>query len=215
MTTPVAEGGTPPAAPNPSVPAQSPAPPPAPATPAPDDQNPPWLADRLTRHEQQILKRFGVKTEDEIKTALEAQRATEESKKTLERKHADAEKRQKELEDDNSELAELVGKLAASKMASLTDAQRQAIEGVAGDDPRLQLSLIEAFSATWGAGAQPVTPGAPKPGQTAAPSPPPPAPGTPKTDFEKWADLKTTDPVAASLFYQMNSMRIEQSRPRT
>lgn len=210
MTTP--EGGTPPAptAAPAIIPAAAPV---APATTAPE-ADPPWLAERLSRAESQVLKRLGVKDETELKAALEARRAAEESTKSIEQKRIEAESRAKKLEEAVAERDELVAKMASGRLASLTDAQRSAIEGIAGDDPILQLQLIESFAPTWAA-STPATPAAPapaRPAQTAAPAPPPPAPGTPKTDFEKWTDLKTTDPVGASLFYQMNSMRIEQSK---
>lgn len=196
------------------------APPPAaaavPPASAPSEPDPKWVADRLDRHKKQLFSELGFKDEADAKSALEARRVAEESTKTVEQKRVEAEQRAKKLEGQVTERDELITKLAATKMGALTEAQRAAVEAVAGKDPILQLNMIDAFAPTWG-GAAPA-PGAPAPGapprpaQTAAPAPPPPAPGTPKTDFEKWNDLKATDPVGASLFYQMNSMRIEQSR---
>lgn len=216
MTT-VTQGGEPPAPATPPVPPPpAAAVPPAATPPAPptDDQNPPWLAGRLARAESQLLERLGIKTEAEAKAAVEAQRAADEAKKTLEQKHAEAEGRAKKLQEEATELSTLVAQMATTRMATLTDAQRQAVTAVAGDNPKLQLSVLDAFQGTWAAASPPApgTPPAPKPAHNAAPAPPPPAPGTPKTDFEKWNDLKATDPVGASLFYQMNSMKIEQSR---
>jgi hypothetical protein len=207
MTTP--DGGTPPA-PTAAPAIVPPAAPAAPNTTAPETE-PAWLAERLSRAETQLLKRLGVTNEGEIKAALEARRAAEESTKSIEQKRVEAESRAKKLEEAVAERDELVAKMATGRLASLTDAQRSAIEGVAGDDPILQLQLIESFAPTWAA-ATPASPATARPAHTAAPAPPPPAPGTPKTDFEKWTDLKATDPVGASLFYQMNSMRIEQSK---
>jgi hypothetical protein len=192
--------------------------PPAAATPAapvtPAEPDPKWVADRLERHKKQLFGELGFKDEADAKSALEARRVAEESTKTVEQKRVEAEQRAKKLEGQVTERDELITKLAATKMDGLTEAQRAAIEAVAGKDPILQLNMIDAFAPTWGAAAAsaPATPGSPRPAQTAAPTPPAPAPGTPKTDFEKWTDLRTTDPVGASLFYKMNSMRIESSR---
>lgn len=195
----------------PTAPATAAAPPAATGEPTED---PPWLAGRLARAKTKALADLGFKDEAEARAALEARRTAEESTKTLEQKRIEAETLAGKLKQDNAELAAYVAQVATSRMAQLTDAQRAAVTAVAGDNPKLQLSMIDAFASTWATPSAPLAapPAPPKPGQTAAPAPPPPAPGTPKTDFEKWNDLKTTDPVAASLFYQMNSMKIEQSR---
>jgi hypothetical protein len=190
--------------------------PPPPAVAGEPTEDPPWLAGRLARAKTKALADLGFKDEAEARAALEARRAAEESTKTLEQKRLEAETLAGKLKQDNAELSAYVAQVATSRMAALTDAQRSAVTAVAGDNPKLQLSMIDAFASTWATPAAPLgappPPAPPKPGQTAAPAPPPPAPGTPKTDFEKWNDLKQTDPVGASLFYQLNSMKIEQSR---
>ncbi len=197
--------------------ALSPSPAPSPqAAPIDTDAEPAvapkWLSSRLERAEKQALSRLGFKDEADAKAALEQRRAAEEAAKSTEEKRLDAEKRAKKFESDLSERDELIAKLAEGKMAALPDSLRAAIEETAGEDPLLQLQLIERFEPAWKAsGAQS---SGPRPAQTAAPAAPAPAPGQPKTDFQKWEELRATDPVRASLFYQMNSMRIEQS-PRT
>lgn len=213
------QGGAivPPAAP--PVVAPPPAPAPAvvpPAVTGEPTEDPPWLAGRLTRARSKQLTDLGFKDEAEARAALEARRAAEESTKTLEQRRLEAETLANKLKQETTELTAYVTQVATSRMAGLTDAQRAAVTAVAGDNPKLQLSMIDAFASTWATPAAPLgapsPPAPPKPGQTAAPAPPPPAPGTPKTDFEKWNDLKQTDSVGASLFYQLNSMKIEQSR---
>jgi hypothetical protein len=194
---------------------------PAPAATQANPDEPPavdpkWLGERLKRATAQHLKSLGFESEEDAKAALEARRVAAEAAKTTEQKLLEAQQAHKKLERQLAERDELVAKTAAAKLAALTDAQRAAIEATAGKDPLLQLSMIEAFAPTWAAqAAAPAAPGAPaasRPAHTAAPAAPPPVPGAPKTDFDKWIDLKATDPVAASLFYQLNSMRIEQSR---
>jgi hypothetical protein len=170
---------------------------------------PKWLSARLERAEKQALSRLGFKDESDAKSALEQRRAAEEAAKSTEEKRLDAEKRAKKLEGDLGERDEVIARLAETRMSALPDSLRSAIEETAGEDPLLQLQLIERFEPAWKASGQSATP---KPAQTAAPAAPAPAPGQPKTDFQKWNDLKPTDPVGAALFYRMNSMRIEQSK---
>jgi hypothetical protein len=199
------------------VPGAAPA---ASATPAPSPDEPPavdpkWLAPRLDRAAKQRLADLGFKDEEDAKAALEARRVAEEAKKTTEQKLLEAGQRTSKLERQLTERDALIANMATAKLAALSEAHRAVIEELAGKDPLLQLNMIEKLAPTWTAqGAPPAaaSPTTPRPAQTAAPAPPAPAPGAPKNDFEKWNDLRAKDPVGASLFYQMNSMRIEQSR---
>ncbi len=205
----------------PLVPAPGGAPPAIPPAAASPDEppavDPKWLAARLDRAGKQRLADLGFKDDDDAKAALEARRVADEAKKTTEQKLLEAGQHKTKLEKQLGERDALIAGMASAKLAALPDAHRAVIEELAGKDPLLQLNMIEKLAPTWAASAAPAAPpnGAPppaRPAQTAAPAPPAPVPGAPKNDFEKWNDLKATDPVGASLFYQMNSMRIEQSR---
>jgi hypothetical protein len=193
------------------------APPVTPPAPSPDEPpavDPKWLASRLERANKQFLASLGFKDDADAKAALETRRVAEEAAKTTEQKLIEAGQRSTKLEKQLGERDQLISQMASAKLAALPDAHRAVIEELAGKDPLLQLNMIEKLAPTWAAQGAPAAPAgaSPRPAQTAPPAPPPPPPGSPKTDFEKWNDLKATDPVGASLFYQMNSMRIEQSR---
>lgn len=114
---------------------------------------------------------------------------------------------------------------AAEAMASLTDAQRAAVEGLAKSPPD-RLKAIAALRPTWAAVAQAQADGAaqakaaadkaaadaaaeaakkaPVPaGATTAPATPPPAPatpGTPTNHHAVWQDLKVSNPAAAAMY---------------
>lgn len=204
---------TPPVAP--AAPAAAPPAAPPVAAPPPDDQAPTWLPDRLKQaratERQQLLSEFGVddpaklkdklKRLDELETAtLTEKERTEKQIKELSPKAAQAER-----------LQTLFSSVVESKFATLGDKQREAIDAKAKGDPEKRWELMQFMELAGLPGAVPITP---KPAQTAPAAPPAPAPATPQTPFTKWQDMRSSDSVAASVFYQLNAMSIEQSRPK-
>lgn len=198
-----ASGGT-------SVPAATPAPvitPPPAVTlsttvPLPTDESQPWFKERLDREAAKgrgsLLKELGVKDEGEIKAALDAARQAAESAKTTEQKRVEAEQAATALREENSELRGAVEVVAKARMAALTDTQREAVQGLAGDDAHAQIIAIDALMPTWASGA--ATP--PKPATTSGPPGAPPAAGTgsPPDHRAVYAQLRQTNPFAAAAY---------------
>lgn len=203
MTTP--EGAPAPANTNPPVTPPAAVTPPAPAVAPPvDDQNPPWLAERLARAEAQALKRLGFKDEADAKAAAAAREAAAEAAKTTEQKRVEAEKRAKELEEEATSLRGTVALIAKSRLESLTELQRKAVTDIS-DDPSIQLEVIERMAPTWAAATPPAAPPAKAPATPPGGTAPPPnaPPGTVVSESnpkEVHAALLKTNPFAAAEF---------------
>lgn len=211
----------PPAASN--TPANPPANPPAPAAPAaqpaaaapPDDQAPPWLNDRLKQaresERKKTLAELGVDDPTKIKEKLKRLDELETAKLSDQER---VEKLIKELTpkaEQAERLQTLFSSVVESRFNALADKQREAIDAVANGNAEKRWELMQVMES---AGLLAGTPPPPRPAQTAPAAPPAPAPATPETMFTKWQGLRTKDSVAASVFYQLNAMAIEQSRPK-
>ncbi len=119
------------------------------AAPAPaPEEKPAWLDARLDRARAQALKDAGFDSEEDAKQAAAERKAEREAKKTVAQKNA-------ELEASLKTTTEALGTYAKGQLASLTDAQRNAVAAVAGDDPAKQLLTIEALRPTWASAAAP------------------------------------------------------------
>lgn len=178
------------AAPGTDTPAAAPAPiPPAAPPPAPEagaQQDPNWLAPRLEQAkraaETAVLAQLGVKDAAEAKAALDAYKAAQDAAKTeAERVSA----RLAEGEAAKARAATLeaaVSAHAATEMAKLDDAKRDAVIAIAGEDTAAQLRAISALAPTWSAQVQPPPaavvppPAAPPAAATTAHPPTAPAP---------------------------------------
>ncbi len=176
MTTTVAEGGTPPAAPNP--PAETPRAAAPVAPPTADDQNPPWLAARLERERRTALSELGIKDPAKAKEILTAAEKAAQEAKTQGERLGETNAKLTALEQQNAELRGAVEQVAKSRLAQLTDAQRKAVTDLAGDgddlDAPLAIQLIESLAPTWAAPAAAAS-------SAQAPTPSRPAPTTPPT----------------------------------
>jgi hypothetical protein len=128
---------------------------PAAATPlaAPETVDPNWLKPRLDRERQQgrtgLLKDLGVKDEGEIKAALEAARAAEESKKTAEQRALEAAAKASTLEQAHTRASALLKEQAGRMMMVLSADQQKAVTDFAGEDPAEQLRAIHHFAPLW------------------------------------------------------------------
>jgi DNA-binding transcriptional MerR regulator len=118
-----------------------------------DDSKVPWLKGRLDRATESgkkaLLKDLGTDNLDEIKAALEIKRQSEEAKKTLEQKAAEA---AAEIERYKAELATYKAATAAQATETLSKLpadRRAAIASLAGDDPAKQLDAYRVLYPTW------------------------------------------------------------------
>ena len=132
----------------------SPAPVPVPGQqPAAQDDDPQWVKDRFQRfsqsQEQKRLKTLGVKSWDEVQTAIQAQKAAEDAKRTQEERAAilsqEVQTKDQALERANS----IVREQAARMIMALSPEQKEAVTNFAGDDPAEQLRAIQHFGPTW------------------------------------------------------------------
>lgn len=175
----------------------------APAAPAATDtdKDPQWLGARLERERQKMLKDLGVESVDDAKKAIADLNAKRDAEKTAAQKATEAESALKVEKAKSDEMAKTLGAYAKSKLASLTDAQRNAVLAIAGEDASKQLTAIETLSPTWASPSAP--PAAPvKPADTA------PAPSAPKdgtllspTDHKAiHAEMVKTNPVIAARY---------------
>lgn len=183
--------------------------PPVAAAPSGSSDEPAWIGQRLERERTKMLKDLGVESLDDAKKALEQVRAVEEQKKSDAQKRGELESTLKTEREEKKAMADALGAYAKSQMGSLTDAQREAVAAVAGDDPAKQLKTIEALKPTWASAAAPAAPApAPKPKDTAvavampkdgAPAGPPDA----KAQFE---EMKAANPIVAARFALQNGL---------
>ncbi|MGK3981320.1 hypothetical protein WMF38_57515 [Sorangium sp. So ce118] len=221
-----------PAAPAAAAPPVAPTPAPAAPTPAPqgdDAKEPHWLGARLQRTEEAarkaLLKELGVEDPKDAKKALADYKARVEAEKSELQKAQERAAANEAAAKERDIYRAKVETWAKGEFDKLSDAQKAAIERLAGDDPLRRADAIELLRPTWGSAA-PAAPAAP-PVPTAPAAPPPiPAPANiappapaprPSANQTKWEAFKQIEkeqgPVAASLFYQFNSRDIEASRP--
>lgn len=207
-------------APNPQPAPVAAAPPAAPAPPnEPHVGEPGWLPERLKRAEESaraaVLKELGITDPAQAKAALDAAKAAEEAQKTQAQKDAE---RIATLTQSSSRLAEAeaVAKARADyEMAKLTEVQKAAVAGLAGEDPISQLRAITALAPTWGqqaapAPAAPSAPAAPVIPASSTTAGAAPAPATISgTDHKgRLAELQKTNPVAAAHYLAAHTKEI-------
>jgi pyruvate dehydrogenase E2 component (dihydrolipoamide acetyltransferase) len=237
LAAPVAPATVPdPAAPAPAATAAPAVPTPATAAPTPapqgdDAKEPHWLAARLQRTEEAarkaLLKDLGVEDPKDAKKALADYKARIEAEKSELTKANERASANEAAAKERDVYRAKVETWAKAEFDKLGDAQKAAIERLAGDDPLKRADAIELLRPTWGASALPAgtAPAAAAPAAPAAPAPiaapaniaPPPAaprPSTVQTPWDKFQQIqKEQGHYAASLFYQLNSRDIEISRP--
>jgi pyruvate dehydrogenase E2 component (dihydrolipoamide acetyltransferase) len=225
-----------PAVPAPAAAAAPAVPTPAPAAPTPatqsdDAKEPHWLAARLQRHEEaarkSLLKELGVEDPKDAKKALADYKARVEAEKSDLQKANERAASNEAAAKERDVYRAKVEAWAKAEFDKLGDAQKAAIERLAGDDPLKRADAIELLRPTWGVSAPPAGAAAPAaaPAAPTAPAPiaapaniaPPPAaprPSAVQTPWEKFKQIeKEQGSVAASLFYNFHSRDIETSRP--
>lgn len=172
------------------------------------EQNPQWLGARLDRERKAVLKQLGVENVEDAKAAIEELRKRRDSEKS------ESEKLRAELDAATKlairakELEGVIAGQASAAVAALTDAQREAVLKLSGDDPSAVLRAIEALRPTWAAAAPAAPPSAPvkqAPLSTSAATPSP-APSASEAENHKatYERLLKQDPQLAGK-YRLNN----------
>lgn len=188
--------------------AQNP-PPPAAKPAAKAGEEPDWLLPRLERERNKVLKDLGVTNLDDAKKAIELAKAAEDAKKSDAEKKAQAEAALSAAQGRVQEMAEALGALAQGQMNALTDAQKNAVLAVAGDDPAKQIKTIEALRPTWASAAAPAAPAVAQAPKDTAPAPAAPKDGdvAPPPDAKTiHSELKKTNPILAARYAMANGL---------
>lgn len=175
----------------------------------PPEAEPAWLAPRLERERAKVLKDLGLESPEEAKKALEKIRAVEEAQKSDAQKRGELESTLKAERAAKQEMAAALDAYAKSQMGALTEAQRNAVAAVAGEDPAKQLKIIEALRPTWASAAAPAAPAAPPPVRDTAPAPAAPKDGAPSPLPDAKAiheELQKTNPVLAARYALANGL---------
>lgn len=170
---------------------------------------PAWLAPRLERERAKVLKDLGIESPEEAKRALEKIKQVEEAQKSDAQKRGELESTLKAERAAKQEMAAALDAYAKSQMGALTEAQRNAVAAVAGEDPAKQLKTIEALKPTWAGAAAPAAPAAPPPVKDTAPAPAAPKDGAPSAPPDAKAiheELQRTNPVLAARYALANGL---------
>src|SRR6185312_4619231 len=121
------------------------------AAPAGQEKDPEWLPKRLERERKSQLKALGFDSEDQAKAAAQKAKADAEADKTTATKLAEANARAEQEAAKATRALAVANEHAARMMVGLTEAQKSAIQSIAGDDPVAQLDAISKLSPTWAA----------------------------------------------------------------
>lgn len=122
------------------------------------------LKERLDRaretEQKKLLSALGVDDLNAAKAALKAQREREEEQMSLEQRLSAVESERAKQTAQLERYRAAVEAQSESVMSDLTEAQRNAVLAVAGDDPAMRLQTVAALRPTW-VTADPVEPIAP------------------------------------------------------
>jgi hypothetical protein len=121
----------------------------------PAEEKPSWLDARLERERRSLLKELGIDSLDEAKKVLTDAQLKKEAEKSDAQKRGELEKTLESERKRLNEMAEALNAHAAAQLKGLNDQQREAVLGIAGDDPAKQLKTIEALRPTWAGAAAP------------------------------------------------------------
>lgn len=179
-----------------------------PAPAANPEGKPPWLDERLERERAKMLKDLGAESFDAVKKVMDEARSLEEQKKSDAQKRGELERDLKAEREQKQAMAEALGAYAKAQMGGLTDAQRAAVSGIAGDDPAKQLKTIEALRPTWASAAAPAAVADQRPKDTAlAPAMPRDgAQGSPPDTKTIHEELLKSNPILAARYALANGV---------
>lgn len=182
--------------------------------------DPKWIAQRLERHTKAILADLGVNDVKDAKEALaELKRRQDAEKSEMERLQSEI----ATLKAQASRAAALetaVKAQADNELAALTEAQRDFVQGISGNDPARAIQVIADMKAKGlltvpnTAAAAPQTPQVPKPVANTAPSKGSPSePGTappPMTDQQRYdAAIARGDRTMAARLNAANGYKLK------
>lgn len=190
-------------------PSAQPAAPAAPKPPTPAGEDPSWIAPRLARERNSVLKELGADSLDDAKKVIAAAKAAEEAAKSDAQKRGELEIKLKAELEEKQAMAEALNAYAKGQMGALTEAQRNAVTAVAGNDPAKQLKTIEALKPTWADAAVPAAPAAPATPKDTAPAPAAPKDGSPSGPPDVKAiyeELQKSNPILASRYALANGV---------
>jgi hypothetical protein len=178
------------------------------ATAPPENEKPSWLDARLERERAKALKDAGFESAEDAKKASEELKAKREAEKSAAQKAAELEAALKTKTAREEALTSTLSGYAKTQLAGLTEAQRNAVAAVAGDDPAKQLQTIEALKPTWASASAPATPAPVVPKDTApAAAAPKDAGNVSAPDLKAvYEELVKTNPVLAARFRAANGL---------
>lgn len=167
----------------------------------PAEEKPSWLDARLERERRSLLKDLGIDSVDEAKKLFKEAADKKEAEKSDAQKRGELEKTLESERRKMTEMAEALNAHATAQLKGLSDAQREAVLGIAGEDPAKQLKTIEALRPTWASAAAPAA--EMKTADTSAPRSAPKDEGSqssPPDHKAIYADLLKANPILASRY---------------
>lgn len=176
-----------------------------PASALPDDALKSRLDHAKATGQTELLRSLGIENPDQLKSIVDAHKASEDAKKTQEQRLVEL---TATVTSQNAALAVAV----QQAVAGMTSEQKAAVDAIAGSDQALWLRTYGALAPTWKGGAAATaaatSPAAAQPPQAApvqpastspAPAAPPAAGSVSPTDHKAvWEGMRATNPIGAA-----------------
>lgn len=178
----------------------------------PEVKDPNWLPARLERERRSMLKDLGVEKVDDAKAAIAELRKIRDAEKTETERLRSELAAASEKAKRSDYLEGVLALKAKSELATLTDAQREAVLGIAPEDSGAQLKAIETLRPTWSQQVAAMV--APKaPAANTAPVAKAPQATAPEAEnvLNTYERLRKLDPFAAANFRLANRERYEEA----
>lgn len=179
-----------------------------------DQKDPQWLPARLERERRKLLTDLGVEKVDDAKAAIAELKKIRDAEKTeTDRLRAEVESLKAQTQ-RMSALESAVSARAKAELASLTDAQREAVMAVAGDDASVQLKAVDMLRPTWtSAVAAAIAPPVKQAPANTAPSAKAPSASSPESEnvLATYERLRATNPYGAARYRLQNLERYTEA----
>lgn len=111
--------------------------------------DPNWFKPRLERERKATLKAAGFDSEEDAKAAAKALKDQREAEKALATKLAERDAELTQTKTRAQQLEASTKEYAGRMMIGLTEAQKNAVAAIAGDDAAAQIKAIMALTPTW------------------------------------------------------------------